>query len=52
MLVFALIATTTAAITDYMNPNYMKSDGNKVVSCTGNQLDDYFDKIDVAVDNV
>jgi hypothetical protein len=40
------------ALADYMNANYRKSDGNKVVSCTGSQLDDYFDKIEVAVDNV
>lgn len=35
------------SLADYMNGSFRKSDGNKIVSCTGAQLADYFDTIEV-----
>ena len=38
------------ALNDYLGlppENFKKSHGNKVVTCTGSQLSDYFDKIEV-----
>ena len=34
------------ALADYMNASFRKAHGNKVVSWTGGQLDDYFDKVE------
>ena len=34
------------ALADYMNASFRKAHGNKVVSCTGGQLADYFDKVE------
>jgi hypothetical protein len=35
------------ALADYIGASYRKSNGNKVVACTGAQLAEYFDKIEV-----
>lgn len=35
------------ALADYMKARFRKAHGNKVVSCTGTQLAEYFDKIEV-----
>jgi len=39
------------ALADYMGASFRKSDGNKVVVCTGAQLVSYFDKIEDIDDN-
>lgn len=38
------------ALADYMGASYRKSHGNKVVVCTGAQLEEYFDKIELVDD--
>ena len=34
------------ALGDYMNASFRKAHGNKVINCTGAQLEEYFDKIE------